>query len=165
MPSDGSETLAQERRLVHFSVNGRAYAIDIHRIQEIIFSREVTPLPMSPSFILGVIELRGQIIPVISLKGRLGLTAGKTDSRVPSNGNSSHILIVRIGGWTTGLMVDQVQEVVKIHHGAIHPPDQFFTGEECKYLEGIGRLNDQLILILDLDQLLSLEDLKSLEQG
>ncbi|MGH7273523.1 MAG: chemotaxis protein CheW [Nitrospiria bacterium] len=165
MPSDGSKTLAQERRLVHFSVNGRAYAIDIHRIQEIIFSRDATPIPMSPSFILGVIELRGKIIPVISLRARFGLTAGKMDLKVPSNGNSSHILVIRIGVWTIGLIVDEVREVVNLHQGAIHPPDQFFTGEECKYLESIGRLNDQLILILDLDQLLSLEDLKLLEQG
>ena len=81
MPSAESKNLTQERRFIHFSVNGRAYAIDIHRIQEIIFCREVTPLPMAPSFILGVIELRGEIIPVICLKGRLGLAVGKLDSK------------------------------------------------------------------------------------
>ena len=159
-----SNTSTQEQHLVHFYVNERAYAIDIHRIQEIIYFREVTPIPMSAGFILGVIDLRGQIIPVISLKERLGLTTTQAEQPASGGDRSPHILIIKVGMKTAGLLVDGVREVIRLAAGSVHPPDQIFTGKECKYLEGICHFKDQLILVLDLDRLFSPEELRSLDQ-
>lgn len=164
MSSTATKTSAQEHHLVHFYVNGRAYAIDIHRIQEIIYYREVTPVPKSASFILGVIDLRGQIVPVVSLKERLDLHGTRPDPDFHGTQGASHILIVRLGARTAGLVVDEVREVIRLGAGSIHPPDKLFKGQECRYLEGICHFNDQLILVLDLDRLLSVQELESLEQ-
>ncbi len=163
MSSTATKTSTQEHHLVHFYVNGRAYAIDIHRIQEIIYYREVTPVPKSASFILGVIDLRGQIIPVVSLKERLDLHGTRSDPDFHRTQSASHILIVRLGARTAGLVVDEVREVIRLGAGSIHPPDKLFRGQDCKYLEGIFHFNDQLILVLDLDRLLSVQELESLE--
>jgi purine-binding chemotaxis protein CheW len=151
---------------VHFNVDGRAYAIDIHRLREIIYFREVTPIPMAPGFILGVIDLRGQIIPVISLKERLGLTITQMTQQASSShkDGSSHILIIKMGPKMAGLLVDGVREVIRLASGSVHPPDQIFAEDQCKYLEGICHYKDQLILVLDLNRLFSGEELKSLEQ-
>jgi purine-binding chemotaxis protein CheW len=119
---------------------------------------------MSASFILGVIDLRGQIIPVISLKERLGLTTTQAEHPASGRDRSSHILMIKIGTKTAGLLVDGVREVIRLAAGSVHPPDQIFTGKVCKYLEGICHFRDQLILVLDLDRLFSPEELRSLEQ-
>jgi purine-binding chemotaxis protein CheW len=163
MPSTTAKISTQEHHLVHFYVNGRAYAIDIHRIQEIIYYREVTPIPKAASFILGVIDLRGQIIPVVSLKERLDLNATQSDPDGHGDQGASHILIVKLGARTVGLVVDGVKEVIRLKAGSIHPPDSLFRDQDCKYMEGICHFNDQLILVLDLDRLLSVQELESLE--
>src|SRR5574341_2542550 len=120
MLSAATKTSTQEHHLVHFYVNGRAYAIDIHRIQEIIYYREVTPIPKAASFILGVIDLRGQIIPVVSLKERLDLHATQSDPDFHGTQGASHILIVKLGARTVGLVVDEVREVIRLGPGSIH---------------------------------------------
>jgi purine-binding chemotaxis protein CheW len=159
-----TKTSAQEHHLVHFYVNGRAYAIDIHRIQEIIYYREVTPIPKTASFILGVIDLRGQIIPVVSLKERLDLHATPSATDSHKTQGSSHILIVKLEARTAGLVVDEVREVIRLGSGSVHPPDKLFGDQDCKYLKEICDFGDQLILVLDLDRLLSLQELESLRQ-
>lgn len=164
MQSTATQTSTQEHHLVHFCVNGRAYAIDIRRIQEIIYYREVTPVPQAASFILGVIDLRGQIIPVVSLKERLGLHTERPDPASPVAQGASHILINRIGARTVGLLVNEVQEVIRLGAGSIHPPDPLLSSQDCKYLEGICHFKGQLILVLDLDRLLSVQELESLGQ-
>ncbi len=157
MPSTDSKTFVQERRLVQFYINGRAYAIDIYRVQEIIYSREATPIPMSAHYILGVIDLRGQILPVIDLRERLGLTGSGSEQNIAEG--TSHILIVKIGARMAGLKVDEVREVIKLQSVAVCPPDRLLAAEECKFLEGIIHTGDGLILVLDMDQLLSPRDL------
>jgi purine-binding chemotaxis protein CheW len=164
MPPTAAKTSTQEHHLIHFYVNGRAYAIDIHRIQEIIYYREITPIPKAASFILGVIDLRGQIIPVVSLKERLDLHAMPSEPDYQKTQGASHILIVKLGARTAGLVVDEVKEVIRLGPGSIHPPDQLFGDQDCRYLEGICHFNDQLILVLDLDRLLSAQELESLKQ-
>jgi purine-binding chemotaxis protein CheW len=147
----------QERRLIQFYINGRAYAIDVHRVQEIIYSREATPIPMSARYVLGVIELRGQILPVIDLRERLCLADGGSEQSIAKG--TSHILIVKIGARMAGLKVDEVREVIKLQSVAVCPPEQLLAADECKFLEGIIHIGDRMLLVLDMDQLLSPRDL------
>ncbi|MCI0528543.1 MAG: chemotaxis protein CheW, partial [Nitrospira sp.] len=99
-----------------------------------------------------------------SLKERLDLHGTRPDPDFHGTQGASHILIVRLGARTAGLVVDEVREVIRLGAGSIHPPDKLFKGQECRYLEGICHFNDQLILVLDLDRLLSVQELESLEQ-
>ncbi len=164
MKYSNDKTAGHEQRLVQFEIDGRAYAIDIYRIQEIIYSKEVTPVPKAQHYILGVIDLRGQIVPVLSLRKRLSLVEAKSGSEPKGDdAKSTHILIVRISNRLAGLLVDSVREVVRLGPGEIHPPDGLFAGEDCRYLQGMSRVKERMVLILDLDRLLSVQDLESVQ--
>lgn len=132
------------RQLVNFRIDRKDYALDINKIIEIISFKEVTPIPRLPSFIEGVVELRGMVIPVIDLKKRLGLT-------LASNVMPNHILIVKIHGTKIGIIVDEVKEVIGVEEGSIQSPPEFFKDKESEYLMGICKFKDRLILILDVE--------------
>jgi purine-binding chemotaxis protein CheW len=159
-----SKSFLYPRHFVLFCANGRSFAVDVARTQEIIYFREITPVPKPPCYILGIIELRGKIIPVISLKERIGLHAGHQGQEDSVNGGSAYILIVRIADRRAGLAVDEVREVVKMDPGSIHPPDKLSTSEDGRYLEGVFKRSQQLTLILDLDRLLPVDDLERMAQ-
>ena len=101
-----------------------------------------------PSFIEGVVELRGLVIPVIDLKKRLGLT-------LAAGGRSNHILIVKIHGTKIGIIVDDVREVIGVEEGSIQSPPEILKDKESEYLMGICKLKERLILVLDAERLFS----------
>ncbi|MGB9682136.1 MAG: chemotaxis protein CheW [bacterium] len=142
--------MAEERQLVVFSLLEENYGIDIYKVQEIIQYREITYVPKAPPFVKGVINLRGKIIPVIDLKERFGLAEKEinTDTR---------IIVVEIASQTVGLIVDSVTEVLRISTSNIEPPPPVTT-IEADFIEGVGKLDERLIIILDIDRILSREE-------
>lgn len=142
--------MAEERQLVVFSLLEEDYGIDIYKVQEIIQYREITFVPKAPAFVKGVINLRGKIIPVIDLKERFGLAEKeiKPDTR---------IIVVEISTQTVGLIVNSVTEVLRIPKTDIEPPPPVTT-IEADFIEGVGKLDDRLIIILDIDKILTKEE-------
>lgn len=136
----------RSRQLVNFRINMKDYALDINKIIEIISYKDVTSIPRLPSFIEGVVDLRGTIIPVIDLKKRLDLT-------LAANAIPNHILIVKIHGAKIGIIVDEVKEVIGVEEGSIQPPPEIFKDKESEYLMGICKFKERLILILDVESL------------
>ena len=157
MPKTESKDRAGELQIVSFWVDDKEYAVEISKIIEIIYYKAATPLPQSPEFIEGVVDLRGTVIPVLDLKKRLRLSSKLT-------GSPNHILIVRFGDKMVGIVVDEVKEVLQIEEGQIQSPQKLIKGGGSKYLRGVCKVHDQLILILSLDRLLSDDEQAQLQE-
>jgi purine-binding chemotaxis protein CheW len=140
----GAEQGSGRSKLVSFMLAGKEYAVDIAAISEIIYHRPVTPLPEAPQFIEGVIDLRGEIIPVMDLRKRLHFEAG---------GQPEHILVVRRGAALRGVIVDHVIEVLQLEPGALQRPQEAIEGAARDYILGVSRAHDRLVLVLALDEL------------
>ncbi len=142
--------MAEERQLVVFSLLNENYGIDIYKVQEIIQYRDITFVPKAPPFVKGVINLRGKIIPVIDLKERFNLPEKEITP-------DTRIIVVEISSQTVGLIVDSVTEVLRIPKDNIEPPPPVTT-IEADFIEGVGKLDERLIIILDIDKILTKEE-------
>jgi len=136
----------EHRQVVHFTIGPENYGLEVEQVQEIIRPLPVTRVPFAPAFIEGVINLRGCIIPVIKLDDLLG-------KQLSENNGYSRVVIAHYQEITVGLKVDSVKGVVYLD---IDFADPILKQAQIKtrYISGIGKLNDQLILLLDLASLL-----------
>ena len=152
----GNEIIQRdEQQLVVFDLASEAYGVDIGAVREIIGLQEITKVPRTPQFVEGVINLRGKVIPVIDLRKRFAL-------QVAAETRDNRIVVVDIGGQDIGAVVDAVTEVLRITRDSIEPPASVITTDDSGYLLGIGKLDDKLIILLDLQQVLSQSEQNSL---
>lgn len=153
-----SKKVDQERQLVVFHLYGEEFGVEITKVREIIKPREITKLPHAVDFIEGVTNLRGEVIPIIDLKRRFGVEAeGLTED--------SRIIIVDINDNRVGLTVDDVTEVLRISESDIDPPPRTIAGLKAEYLQGIGKIGDRILILLDVDKLLTSEEEIKLQSG
>jgi len=148
-----AETISQ---LAVFSLGEERYAIDIHLIKEIIRPLKITSLPGAPDFIEGVVNLRGEVIPVIDMRKRFDLP--------PREGMECRMIIVRVEEQWVGIEVDSVSEVVRIPLKDIKAPPKVMGGEGARYIEGVCKHGEELVILLSLDQILSTEEKISLKK-
>ena len=134
-------------QLVVFDLADEVYGVDIARVDEVIRMQEITRIPRAPGFVEGVTNLRGKVIPVVDLRRRFGLAMADIQA-------SSRIVVVYIGAHTIGLIVDGVSEVIRVNSAAIEPPSAVVTGVDSAYLRGIVKVDDRLVILLDLDYVL-----------
>lgn len=142
-------------QLVVFELANEHYGVDIGAVNTIIRMQEVTAIPRTPSFVEGVINLRGSIIPVIDLRKRFGLTVGETTK-------SSRIVVVEASGQMIGMVVDAVAETLRLTSDAIEPPSPLIASVDSEYLRGVGKHENRLVILLDLDKVLTCKELDSL---
>jgi purine-binding chemotaxis protein CheW len=140
----------EQREVLSCMLAAEQYGINIHRIKEIIKVRDITEVPRAPRFILGIITLRGRVIPVFDLRERLALP-------VTPLGRESKIVVVHHNAEFYGLVVDTVIDVSRFPVHSIESTPPVMAGVEAKYIEGIGRAGDQMIILLNLDEVLNLE--------
>ena len=134
-------------QIVTFKLGNEEYAVDILEVQEINRMVEITSIPNAPSYVEGVINLRGKVIPVINLRKKFGLDSKEMDSQ-------SRIMVVDIGS-TVGLIVDSVSEVLRLSSDTIEPPPPMTAGNgSSEYIKGVGKLADRLLILLDIEKLL-----------
>ncbi len=164
-----AETYATERddqlekeklmQLVGFRIGKELFGVNILMVQEIIRAAPITAVPNSPDFVEGVINLRGNIIPVIELRKRIGFTT-------PDVGmEDSWILILDIEGRITGFIVDSVTEVLKIQESAIEPPpDIIIAGLENQYIRGVCEIDEKLLILLEFNCILLVDEIKKLRE-
>ena len=137
-------------QLVSFELARELYGIEITKVREIILISEITRIPQAPHYVLGLINLRSTVIPVIDLRTLFGLTAGeKTDD--------SRIMVLQACGKTIGIMVDAVSEVLRVKHDQIAPPPPTVARLGKDYLTGLVKLDKQLLILLDIDKILGEE--------
>ena len=138
-------------QLVSFVLEDVEYGVDILAVHEILRFPEITRLPNAPDFIKGVINLRGNVIPVVDVRKRFGFSKAKVT-------DLTRIIVIETNDKLTGLMVDNVHQVVRITQNNVDPPSELIEGVSEEYIWGIGRLKDRLIVILNLANILFLEE-------
>ena len=141
------QTAQEELQLVIFALAQEEYGLPITKVQEINRLVPVTKLPQAPSFMEGIINLRGKIIPVVDLRKRFGLEAAKRT-------DDNRIIIVEVNGETVGITVDAVTEVAQLPVGNIEPPPPDFI-LDAQYVDGVGKLDDRLLILLEIDKILT----------
>ena len=133
-------------QLVGFRLDNEDYAIAITMIQEIILMKPITRIPQVPDFIEGLINLRGSVIPIVNLRKRFGLPARQVD-------DETRTIVVNIHDKTVGCIVDAVTQVMRINRDQIQPPPLSVLAIAHQYIAGLARLDDRLLIILDLERL------------
>jgi purine-binding chemotaxis protein CheW len=143
-------------QLISFSIGSERFGVQILVIQEIIMMSAITEIPNSPDFVEGVINLRGNIIPVLDLRKRLRLRGGV---RPGGTKPGTRILVVEIEDNVTGFIVDSVAKVITVPAAKISPPPEIvMAGVQSQYISGVVHLDEGILIILDFRRILSLEE-------
>lgn len=148
----------EDCQFVTCCVDREELAIDILSVQEINRMVDVTRVPKAPPFVEGVINLRGRIIPVLDLRRRLGISGTTHTAR-------SRTVVVKVHGRVVGLIVDSVSEVLRIPKQCIEPPPSVGSLVGAEFIAGVGRINERLLTVLDLNRLLTPGEQVSLESA
>ena len=135
-------------QLVTFQIAGEEFGVDILSVQEIIRPMQITMVPHAARFIEGVINLRGKVIPVINMRTRFNMPALDRDS-------DTRIVVMEFDQKIVGFLVDGVSEVLRIPASTVEPAPPVICGIGSEYIRGVGKLDDRLLILLDLDTLLS----------
>ena len=158
MAQTAVDTSRSEQQLVVFDLASEAYGVDIGAVREIIRMQDITRVPRTPDFVEGVINLRGKVIPVVDLRKRFMVpVAEQTDD--------NRIVVVDIGGQDIGVVVDAVTEVLRILSDSVEPPSSVITTTDSDYLMGICKLESRMIILLDLERVLSDDEKNVLENA
>jgi purine-binding chemotaxis protein CheW len=132
-----------------FNLGEETFGLDILRVQEIKGYSTITPIPNAPPHVIGLMNLRGAVIPIIDLRRKFGMAAvAYTKFTV--------IIVVTVGSKVSGLMVDAVSDVLDLKASEIAPPPEFDASVDVSYLTGLGTAGDQLVTLLDVDRLVAL---------
>lgn len=148
--------MADELHLVTFRVGDELFGVSISTVQEIVRVPAITQIPQSPDFIEGVINLRGRIITVLDMNKRLGRPTSERDRR-------SRILVVECQSRLVGVIVDEVREVLKLGGDRIEPAPSMVAGISNQYIVGVGKLDGDLLILIDIEKILTAEHLEAID--
>lgn len=143
------------RQFVSFVVAGEEFGVNILAVQEIIRPIAVTRVPHAPEFVEGVVNLRGRILPVIDLRTRFGFPAREQD-------DDTRIVVVEMEHQVVGFVTDAVREVIRVDASTIEPAPELAVGVDAHYLRGVAKLDDRLLILLDLQGILSGDEAQAL---
>ena len=145
-----------EDQLVVFELADEHYGVDIAAVEGIIKMQTITSVPHAPSFVEGVTNLRGSVLPVLDLRKRFGMP--KTDYT-----SETRIVVVEMGGNSVGMVVDGVSEVLRVPENAVEPPSPLVTSVDSAFITGIAKVEDRLVILLDLSKVLSTKESAELQ--
>jgi purine-binding chemotaxis protein CheW len=143
-------------QLVTFKLGNEEFALDILKVQEINRIVEITKVPKAPDFVEGVINLRGRVIPIVDIRKKFHLNIKEATKE-------TRIIVVNIMSKTIGLIVDSVSEVLRINSSTIQPPPPLIAGLDSDYIKGVGKLDERLIILLDIDKIFTTGEHKLIE--
>jgi purine-binding chemotaxis protein CheW len=138
----------QKDKYLTFSLADEEYGIEIKYVTEIIGIQKITKIPDLPSFIKGVINLRGKVIPVMDVRARFGLPPRDYDER-------TCVVVVNVTAESMGLVVDRVNEVAGIPEGQVEPPPAGHQEVAGRYVSGLGKIEEDVKILLDVERLIS----------
>jgi purine-binding chemotaxis protein CheW len=154
------KSTGEEIQLVNFRIGEEEFGADVSLVREITRVADISRIPEAPSFIRGMINLRGQILAVIDLAGQFGLSPR---DKLPE---SARIMVTEVQGQAVGMLVDEVPEVLKIPEENIEPAPELLHARLGKdYIKGIGRLGNRLIILLDLEKILVLQEVEEVARA
>lgn len=148
--------MAVNKQLVMFKVGSESFGVEIGLVKEIIPYQEVTPVPDSYDFVEGIISLRGKIVTVIDMRKRLRAPAAVKEK-------STRIIILELDARLMGIIVDSASEILRVPAEAIGPPPELVNEAGASYITGVARLDDRLVVMLDLRRVLSAEEVGRLD--
>ena len=145
-------------QLVSFSLADEMFGVEITKVREIILMCEITEVPESPHYVKGLINLRSSVIPVVDLRTLFGLAERELNSE-------SRVMVMQVGTRTVGVIVDGVDEVLRIGKSEIAPPPPTIAGLGQDYLTGLVRQEDSLLILLDMDKVLDANTTEAVESS
>lgn len=149
--------MTKDFQIVGLRIGRETYGVPIALVREIVRVPEITVVPNAQKYVEGVINLRGKIISVVDLRKRFGETEIE-------NNKKNRIVVVELENRIVGLIVNAASEVLKIPPSDIEPPSSVFLNGEVDYVTGVGKLNNRLVILLDLSKVLSGNELRQLDQ-
>lgn len=154
------EALQFADQYLAFKLDNELFAVDVGKAREILDFIEVTRVPQTPDYMLGVINLRGSVVPVINLRRKFGM-----DEVERTVDTCIIVLEVEVKGTPVviGIVADAVQEVLDLEPEQIEPPPRLGTRLNTEYIQGMGNLDEQFVIILDIDKIFSIEELAVIE--
>jgi purine-binding chemotaxis protein CheW len=158
MSEEKKTELSELLQLVSFKIGEEEFGIEILKVQEIIKMMAITKIPNTPEFIEGIINLRGRIIPVVDLRIKLGLAK-------QSHTKSTRIVVVELNNQVVGFIVDEVNEVIRITKNTIEEPPEMISGVNREFVTGIGKLEDRLLILLNLEKVFSSIEYEQLKKA
>jgi purine-binding chemotaxis protein CheW len=144
-------------QMISFAISDEDYGVDIQTVKEVIRKKEITRLPKAPAFVKGVINLRGDVIPIIDLRERFNMEQQEYT-------NMTRVIVVEVEGRSIGMVVDSVSHVIRIEEGQIEPPPPCVGKVSEEYIRGVGKVDEKLIVLLNIDHILSTEEKIELEK-
>ncbi len=138
-------------QLVTFRVGGEEFGLDVFSVHEILNYQQPTPMPRAPEFVEGVLDVRGTLVPIVDLRRRF-----ETPEVV--YGNDTRIVLVDFNDERLGLVVDSVTEVLRAPETAVSPPPAYIRGLAAEFVRGIVRVGERLVVLMDLDRILSSDE-------
>jgi len=153
-----SEDAAVATQYLTFTLGEEEFALDISKVREVLDYTTITKVPRMPDFLRGVINLRGNVVPVVDLRMKLGMSATERTvntciviTEIEMDGETLHI----------GALADSVQEVLDLDESQVQPPPKFGSRIDIEFIRGMGKRDDRFLIILDIDKVLTSEDISS----
>lgn len=140
---------------VTFRLDNETYGINVMQVQEVLRVTEIAPVPGSPNYVLGIINLRGNVVTVIDTRQRFGLVPRDMD-------DSTRIVIIEVNKQVVGILVDSVAEVVDLRASEIETAPNVGSDESSKYIQGVSSRDEELLILIDLNKFLSSEEWKEM---
>jgi purine-binding chemotaxis protein CheW len=151
MSENAAAAESQRLQCVTFTLAEETYAINVMGVQEVLRVSEIAPVPGAPSYVLGIINLRGNVVAVIDARNRFGLAPSDMTE-------STRIVIIESNEHVIGILVDSVAEVVELKSSDVEAAPNVGNDESSRYIKGVAHLDNELIILVDLDKLLSEEE-------
>lgn len=152
-----SLNVALEGKFLTFVLGKEEYGIEITRVREIIGIVEITPVPKAPSFIKGVINLRGKVIPIVDMRTKFSMEQVEFTSE-------TCIIVVEVNERLMGILVDTVSEVLDIQANDIEPPPSFGSGLSTMFILGMAKIKGDVKILLNIDEVLNASELISIDE-
>jgi purine-binding chemotaxis protein CheW len=152
--TSGSDPVIQ---WVTFKLAGETYGINVMQVQEVLRYTEIAPVPGASYYVLGIINLRGKVVTVIDTRTRFGLPAGEIT-------DNTRIVIIETGSHVVGIMVDAVAEVVYLRQSEIDMTPNIGNDDSSKFIQGVCNKGGELLILVDLDKLLTEDEWQELEE-
>jgi len=142
---------------VTFHLAGETYGINVMQVQEVLRYTEIAPVPGAPEYVLGIINLRGNVVTVIDTRNRFGLASGEMT-------DNTRIVIIETEGHVIGILVDSVAEVVYLRQSEVETAPNVGNDESAKFIQGVCHKNDELLILIELNKLLTDTEWAELEE-
>lgn len=146
----------EQRQFIRFRIADGDYGMELLRVKEVIRCSEATRLPKEPPFVRGIINLRGDVIPILDLRERLGFEPKERTRK-------TRVIVVETEGRLIGMVADSASQVVQIPVKQIEPPPPTPYHTSQRYIQGVGKLNGAIIILLNIDALLSMDERAALD--